>query len=630
MTSFLKTGKNIFHTYNSKQGKSVSNTTGEHLDSIYYIATDYLPVLPGTQYTQNFGEVVAFYDINKVFISGIAKATTVKASRSFTTPANAYYIITSSLKEGVDTYSYKGYQIEKGAASTPYEPFYYYAEGLKPGLIDESVLNQHIKSGTIGIEKLAIVETSINKFDKSKVTSGYYVNPTTGALSANASYVASDFINVSGQTKVTKSNTNNLYAFYDVNKQFISNTNTNTNTVTVPANAAYIRISDSTTNINNTMLVYGDTLPGSYVAYQSYIPSRYLESSAGVVEGSYGKDNLKTYVSDISKQLNPNHNQRTELGVIGDSWVQGGEFKAGDRLTLPLRNRMKSLYGDGGVGYVGLANGHVGNGDVSVSLTGTWQHYDEGLGNIAQSKGLDSAMVESSTAGDSIKVTFNEELDFYEIHTLNTGQWRYNVDGGSWTTIDAANQQVTPISMTLAKHTINIEIVSGLVTFIGSYAYKGNKGIVIHKMGNGGLKASHIASTDRTNWVNQMKKCRANTFGILLGTNDMAQSVPISDYERDMKEVISRIREAKPLASIFLIAPSGNNITGKLHTIDAYSDAQLKIAKELNIAHVSLFRTLGDFSTTDANGLMYSDGVHPTANGGYAISNIIYDRLLRI
>src|SRR5699024_10850734 len=144
-------------------------------------------------------------------------------------------------------------------------------------------------------------------------------------------------------------------------------------------------------------------------------------------------------------------------------------------------------------------------------------------------------------------------------------------------------------------------------------------------------RAGHIASTDRSNWIKQLQRCRANTYAILLGTNDMAQNISLSDFERDIKEVISRIKEVKPLSSIILIAPSGNKYDGsKNNTMADFSDALLKISKELEISYVSLYRTLGDFVTTNANGLMYSDGVHPNRDGGYAISNVIYDRLLRI
>lgn len=635
-TDFVKTGKNIFDPTDIEIGKIVSNTTGLLSDSSYYRTSKYLPVTPNTQYTQNYSDPIAFYDKNKQFISGLARVTSPKGPRTFTTPENAYFIKATTINEGIDTYSYKVYQIEKGNQSTSYEPFKFTFPQLNVKLENDSITNENVKAATLTLEKLSFTENTANLFNPNDVTTGYYVNPTTGALSTNANYVASNFIEITGATSLTKNNTFNLYAFYDSNKNYISNTNTSSNTITVPNYATYVRISANLSALNGTMLVKGQTLPTTFVEYKRYIPSKYLDlssvtgSSNKVYEDSYGKGNLQTYTSEISRQFDSNATTRTEIAIIGDSWVQGGEFKAGDRLTLPLRDRMTKLHGDGGIGFIGFANNHAGNGYVSVNLIGNWTHYDEGLGNIAQSKGLDSAMVESSTVSDSIKVEFTEDIDYYEIHTLNTGQWRYNVDGGNWVTIDATSQEVTQIPLSLGKHVINIEIVSGKVTFVGSYAYKGKKGVVIHKIGNGGLRASHMASTDRANYIKQLGRCKANTFGILLGTNDMAGSVPIADYERDMKEVISRIKTAKPNASIFLIAPSGNNKTGTLHSIEDYSNKQCDIAKEMKLGHVSLYRNLGDFATTNANGLMFSDGVHPNKIGGYAISNVIYDRLLRI
>ncbi|WP_053027778.1 SGNH/GDSL hydrolase family protein [Staphylococcus haemolyticus] len=635
-TDFITTGKNIFNLYNLLENKLISYTTGLISDNNFYITSDFLPVQSSTQYTQSNSDVIVFYDNNKQFISGLSRVTPTQA-RTFTTPENAKFIRTSTIKEGVDAYSYKTYQIEKGANATSYESFKYHLSGLAVELKNNVVKNNNIADSNVGIEKLNFIKSSQNMFNPNKVTNGVYINPTTGALSSNASYSASDFIMLSDSTDYIKNNTLNLYAFYDANGNFIKTTTTSTNKITKPSNAQFVRISAITTAVKNTMLVAGTSLPSQFVPYKKYIPSEYLELSNVEIKQDitdvFGKFNLKSYTAEASKQSNPDVNQRLEIAFIGDSWVQGGEFKQGDRLTLPLRDRMQKVYGDGGIGFVSFANGHIGNGEVAVNLTGDWTHYDEDpkKADIALSKGLDSAMVESSTVGDSIKVQFYEDLDFYEIHTLNTGTWRYNIDGGDWVTVDATQQEVTPITLSLGKHIINIEIVSGKVTFIGSYAYKGNKGVVVHKIGNGGLRGGHMTSTDRANYVKQLKRCRANTFGILLGTNEMAQNIPISTYINDLKEIVSRIREAKPLASIFLIAPSGNKYDGKqLHTIEDYSNAQLNVAKDLNLGHVSLYRNLGDYATTNANGLMYTDGVHPNKDGGYAICNVVYNRLLRL
>lgn len=628
-TNFVNTGKNVFNSDDVLLKTLINYVDGKEFTNDSYISSKLIPVVENETYTQNYQDVIVFYDKDLKFISGLQRNTT-KTPRTFNVPASAKYIRTSTIRVGVDSvYSYKNYQIEKGSNSTTYEPFKLQIPKLSVELDSNSVVSDSIKNKAININKLDFIEESVNLFDKNSITEGYYVNPTNGNLSSNVNWNASDFISVEPNEKYIKGNTSNLYSFYNTDKQFISTSTTSTNTFTTPSTAKYVRISVQTSHLGVFMLVKGTELPTSYTPFYKYIDEKYVKTSEDI--SVYGKFNLKSYIADISKQLNPNATQRAEIAFIGDSWVEGGEFRKGERLTLPLREKYLGMrYIDGGIGFISFANSHVGNGLVSVALTGSWTHYDDSKYNIEQSKGLDSAMVESNTVGDSIKVTFNEEIDYYEIHTLNTGSYRYNIDGGSWTTIDATQQEVTEIPLTLSKHVINIEIVSDKVTFVGSYAYKGNKGIVIHKIGNGGLRASHIASTDRDNWIKQLKRCRANTFAILLGTNDMVGNIKISDYERDMKEIISRIKTAKPYADIILIAPSGNKYTTTLNRIEDYGNNQLKIAKELNLAHVSLYRTLGDFETTNTNGLMYSDGIHPNKDGGYAISNVVYDRLLRI
>ncbi|UZW89865.1 BppU family phage baseplate upper protein [Staphylococcus lugdunensis] len=637
-TDFLFSGKNIFNAYTITSDIILNYADGQEIKNETYVTSDFLPIEPNTNYTQNYADVVVFYDINKKFLSGLSRSATPSQARTFKTPSNAFFLRTTTIKDPKYAgYNYLNYQIEKGSTKTSFEKFNYSLPGLNQNIPSRYVSNEMLYDYSIAADKLSFTKRSENIFDNSRITTGKYVNQTNGLLSDNANYSASDYIYIKDATTLSKNNNFATYAFYNKNFDFMPITTTATTQMTVPQDAWYIRFSMLTSAINSTMLVKSDKVPESYIPYEIKIPSKFIEKEATQDKtdyniDSFGKHTLKSYTADISKQLNADYAGKTEIAFIGDSWIQGGEFRGGDRLTLPLKEKfMKLGYADGGIGFIGLANNHTGNGLLSVELKGSWTQYDAHLDIGSKAKGLDTAMVESSTAGDAIKVTFNEQLDFYEIHTLNTGKWRYNVDGGEWTTVDATQQEVTSITLNLDKHTINIEVVEGLVTFIGSYAYKGNKGIVVHKIGNGGLKGSQMVATDRDNYIKQLKRCRANTFGILLGTNEMTQNVPVSNYESDLKEIISRIKEAKPLASVILIAPSGNKYDGKqLQTMEDYSNAQLRVAKDLNIAHISLYRCLGDFATTNANGLMYTDGVHPNANGGYAISNVIYDRLLRI
>lgn len=89
-------------------------------------------------------------------------------------------------------------------------------------------------------------------------------------------------------------------------------------------------------------------------------------------------------------------------------------------------------------------------------------------------------------------------------------------------------------------------------------------------------------------------------------------------------------KESNLTPKLHLFTEDGSIFKNEPVTIEDYSNKQCDIAKELKIGHVSLYRNLGNFDLTKTNELMYSDGVHPNKIGGYAISNVIYDRLLRI
>jgi hypothetical protein len=109
-----RVGKNLFDKNAATIGYYVSNTTGELVASGSFATSDYIPVLPNTGYSRRSKRFLAYYDINKTFISGVVDNTTFV----FTTPSNCYYIRSSLLVEDLDTSS-----IELGPTNTTYEPY---------------------------------------------------------------------------------------------------------------------------------------------------------------------------------------------------------------------------------------------------------------------------------------------------------------------------------------------------------------------------------------------------------------------------------------------------------------------------------------------------------------------------
>lgn len=105
--------KNLYNSATSIIGHYVqSNGILDILAS--YNASDFIPVLPNTTYTKTNNERFAFYDIDKVYVSGVAE----NIAFTFTTPPTAYYVRINSVPS-----SMAFEQLELGSIATSYETF---------------------------------------------------------------------------------------------------------------------------------------------------------------------------------------------------------------------------------------------------------------------------------------------------------------------------------------------------------------------------------------------------------------------------------------------------------------------------------------------------------------------------
>lgn len=113
-------GKNKFNVATITAGKYVNWLSGSIDTNASYDASDYIAVKASTTYTRKVNSHIAFYDANKVYISGLQVS-----GLTFTTPANAAYIRVS-----VPTGTGATEQIEEGSVSTTLESFGYRLPGL--------------------------------------------------------------------------------------------------------------------------------------------------------------------------------------------------------------------------------------------------------------------------------------------------------------------------------------------------------------------------------------------------------------------------------------------------------------------------------------------------------------------
>ena len=141
----------------------------------------------------------------------------------------------------------------------------------------ENVLFSDTGSGLLdanagdALERIGAMFNVLNRFDKTTVTAGKYVDYTTGNLLTGGSYSASDWISLKPSTTYHYAGFSPDYrAFFDSNKTYISSGIMSGTTFTTPAGTAYGRFSVPTATDIDTVYL-SDVAVTEYHPYKSII-----------------------------------------------------------------------------------------------------------------------------------------------------------------------------------------------------------------------------------------------------------------------------------------------------------------------------------------------------------------------
>ncbi|EKS3262540.1 hypothetical protein QBD65_001989 [Klebsiella pneumoniae] len=513
-----------------------------------------------------------------------------------------------------------------------------------------------IQKQAVTVDKAAFFVPGKNLFDKSAVTTGYYVNKSTGNLIANASYSASDYMPVIAGQNYTQSYSHQT-AFYDANKVYISGvlalgTPTTPRTLLAPAGAAYVRMTVANTVLDTTQFEKGsESTP--YQAYSLYLDPALIDTSSFNVNSvpEYIEREYQLRVTRMKlAQLESGASAILTIGIFGDSWPTQP-----NRFSQPLAKALRAKYGAGpGVGWTSfgrhatsenIINGNVFSPSSSGVLktlftwTGNWLFSYSGTKNPTNSS-PDTAVVTSSTPGDALKATVPGTSDggwsTCRLGFVGTsdGVIRYNWDGGAWTTLNVQGSgllfvDINPPATVNASNVINVEVVSGTVSLCGIKPIGTGSGVRVHKLGASGSSLASWLSMDATDFGKALTEMALDTVIILTGTNDQRITGGATAFEANLRAFIARIRATLPGADILFVMPCENERTDNPVTMASMAARARTVASDLNCAFINLQYIFGENPADYAYGSIHpwfaSDGIHPDpATGGYLIKDAIY------
>jgi hypothetical protein len=245
---FFSNTKNIFDKAKVTKEASISNTTGAVVaqTGTTYCASDFMSCKSSTFYTKSGTRHVAFYDSNKVFISGIASGVD---SKTFTTPSNAVYIRVTILSDATGE-NLDQYMVYEGSALPltylpPYELTY--DEGKKSPLKKKKWVSYGDSLTQMNVWQPTVAE----KLGMTSVVRG--IGSTTATEIGSLAYVSADGTFVDkptawgGTTDTPPAGTTTIYSSLS-NDQRIATIPTDAEVITFMAGTNDMNMSKSITN----------------------------------------------------------------------------------------------------------------------------------------------------------------------------------------------------------------------------------------------------------------------------------------------------------------------------------------------------------------------------------------------
>ncbi|HYG79839.1 MAG TPA: GDSL-type esterase/lipase family protein, partial [Pyrinomonadaceae bacterium] len=344
----------------------------------------------------------------------------------------------------------------------------------------------------------------------------------------------------------------------------------------------------------------------------------------------------------------------TRVTHYGDSPITN------DGITSTVRRLLQENFGDAGHGFILMDRPWAWYGHQAITFNsgGGWDSNPMGPGSNAGGQfGLGGVSFTASGPGkyaryapaaDGATGKNFSRMEVYYLLSPGGGQFSVSVNGGDTQTIstDGASQTSGFYEIKArqpGENTFEVRSASGSVRLFGAVIENDGPGVVYDSLGVNGAYAGLLATAmSAEHWAEQLRHRNPNLVVINYGTNESqyASDDQMQRYEKDLREVIHRVRVALPSVSILVIspmdrgkrAPGGKIVT--MPSIPKIVEMQRRVALEENVAFFNTFQAMGGEGTMakwaagkGKNHLVGGDLTHPTAEGAEVVGRLIYEAI---
>lgn len=325
----------------------------------------------------------------------------------------------------------------------------------------------------------------------------------------------------------------------------------------------------------------------------------------------------------------------------------GDSLTADDQITHALREKLDTLVGDGGPGFVWAVPPHPYCQHRAVARINSagWRTYGVstvpapdrllGLGGSAESEGGGSIRLVAKTAVTS--------LDLHYLAQPRGGAIEVYADGKELATVQTAaeSKQAAFAQLAIPDGAKKFELrARGKVRLFGA-SLEAATGAVVDNLGVVNATAKQLATHNMPeHWQKQLAHRGADLVVIMLGTNEAEWLAPrgagMAEHERLFGELLASVRAANPNGSCLVVSPLDQlayteETMPPRESIPAMVEAQHRAATAHGCAFWDTYQWMGGKGASRGwykRGLVVKDFQHPTTAGATMIATALYQGLV--
>ena len=342
----------------------------------------------------------------------------------------------------------------------------------------------------------------------------------------------------------------------------------------------------------------------------------------------------------------------TRITHYGDSPITN------DGITGTTRQLMQERFGDSGHGFILIDRpwAWYGHQAIAFSSGGGWTNGslmnprtrdgELGLGGVAffsNGAGSYARFAPAPTGSTGRKF---DRMEIYYLEQPNGGQFSISANDKDTRVVSTAGQTeesgFAEIRTDDSASSFSVKTVGGDVRLFGAVLENDDTGVVYDSLGVNGAFAGLLATNmNEQHWIQQLQHRSSNLVILNYGTNESeyASDDQMQRYERELREVVRRVREALPNASILIVspmdrgkrAPGGRVVT--MPSIPKIVEMQQRVARETHCAFLNMFQAMGGEGTMarwhdGKKHLVGADLTHPNAEGSQTVGTLLYMALM--